>query len=60
MGARGRAHGIRHDLVATVADLTASVAEPPRGIRVLEVTVDRSTHRRAHADLRALAAGSLL
>ena len=28
--------------------------EPPRGIRVVEVPVDRGTHRQAHADLRAL------
>ena len=55
-----RAHGIRHDRVPTAHDLTAAVAEPPRGIRVVEVAVDRGTHRRAHADLRALAARSVL
>ncbi len=54
-----RAHGIRHDLLTTSADLTAAVADAPHGIRVLEVVVDRATHRRAHADLRALAAGAL-
>ncbi len=59
LGALCRAHGIRHDLLATRAELTAAVAEPPRGLRVLEVAVDRATHRRAHADLRALAARTL-
>ncbi|MFL6153516.1 MAG: 2-succinyl-5-enolpyruvyl-6-hydroxy-3-cyclohexene-1-carboxylic-acid synthase [Ornithinibacter sp.] len=54
-----RAHGIRHDLLTTRAELTAAVAQAPRGIRVLEVGVDRATHRRAHADLRALAAATL-
>jgi 2-succinyl-5-enolpyruvyl-6-hydroxy-3-cyclohexene-1-carboxylate synthase len=54
-----RAHGIRHDLVTTHAVLTAAVAEPQHGIRVVEVEVDRATHRQAHADLRALAAASL-
>lgn len=55
-----RAHGIRHDRVSTAHDLTTAVAEPPHGIRVVEVAVDRGTHRRAHADLRALAARSVL
>ena len=59
LGALCRAHGIRHDLVSTAADLTAAVTEPPHGIRVVEVVVDRGTHRKAHADLRALAAATL-
>ena len=59
LGALCRAHGIRHDLASTAWDLTAAVAEPPRGIRVVEVVVDRGTHRQAHADLRALAARAL-
>ncbi len=53
------AHGIRHDRVATATDLTTAVAEVPSGIRVLEVVVDRATHRQAHADLRDLAARTL-
>ena len=59
VGALCRAHGIRHDKLTTRAELTAAVAEAPRGIRVLEVVVDRATHRQAHADLRALAAATL-
>ena len=56
LGALCRAHGIRHDLAATVDDLAAALAAAPHGIRVVEVRVDRGTHRRAHADLRDLAA----
>ncbi|HWS57826.1 MAG TPA: 2-succinyl-5-enolpyruvyl-6-hydroxy-3-cyclohexene-1-carboxylic-acid synthase [Actinotalea sp.] len=59
LGGLCRAHGIRHDLVTTRAELTAAVAEPQHGIRVVEVPVDRGTHRTAHADLRALAAATL-
>jgi 2-succinyl-5-enolpyruvyl-6-hydroxy-3-cyclohexene-1-carboxylate synthase len=59
LGALCGAHGVRHELAATGADLVAAVAEPPHGIRVVEVTVDRATHRQAHADLRALAASTL-
>ena len=33
--------------------------ERPAGVRVVEVRVDRATHRQAHADLRALAAATL-
>lgn len=54
-----RAHGIRHERVTTRDALAAAVATRPDGIRVVEVRVDRSTHRQAHADLRALAAATL-
>ncbi len=54
-----RAHGIRHERVAGAASLAAAVAEPPHGIRVVEVVVDRATHRQVHADLVALAARAL-
>lgn len=54
-----RAHGIRYDLVESREALTDAVAEPQHGIRVVEVRVDRGTHRQAHADLRALAAATL-
>jgi 2-succinyl-5-enolpyruvyl-6-hydroxy-3-cyclohexene-1-carboxylate synthase len=60
LGALCRAHGIGHESVGTPEELTAAVTRRPHGIRVVEVAVDRSTHRRAHADLRALAARSLL
>lgn len=54
-----RAHGIRHDLAATSADLATAVRTRPDGIRVVEVTVGRASHRQAHADLRALATRTL-
>lgn len=53
------AHGIRHERVEDRAALVAGVAARPRGITVLEVPVDRNTHRQAHADLRAAAAQAL-
>ena len=53
------AHGIRHTLAATRDALTAALDERPDGLRVVEVRVDRATHRQAHAALRALAAGTL-
>ena len=51
-----RAHGIRHQRASTADELAAAVGEAPHGIRVVEVVVDRATHRQAHADLRDLAA----
>ena len=51
-----RAHGVGHEAAATSADLADAVRRRPHGIRLVEVTVDRTGHRRAHADLRALAA----
>ncbi len=54
-----RAHGVRHDLAVTSAELATAVRTRPDGIRVVEVAVDRASHRRAHADLRALAARTL-
>jgi len=45
--------------VATSADLATAVRTRPDGIRVVEVTVGRASHRQAHADLRALATRTL-
>ncbi|HSF99228.1 MAG TPA: 2-succinyl-5-enolpyruvyl-6-hydroxy-3-cyclohexene-1-carboxylic-acid synthase [Ornithinibacter sp.] len=59
VGALCRAHGIRHDRAASAADLAAHLQRRPDGIHVVEVRVDRGTHRQAHADLRALAAAAL-
>ncbi len=53
------AHGVAHELLATRAALAAAVAARPDGIRVLEVRVDRSGHRAAHAALRELAVNAL-
>ena len=49
------AHGIRHSLVTTPEALAAAVARRPEGISVVEVRVDRSSHRAAHEALRRVA-----
>jgi len=54
-----RAHGVRHALASTQADLRAVLGQPPRGLGVVEVRVDRSGHRDLHAGLRAAAANAL-
>ena len=54
-----RAHGIPHDVAASPEELAAALAARPRGTRVVEVRVDRATHRQAHADLRQLAVEAL-
>jgi 2-succinyl-5-enolpyruvyl-6-hydroxy-3-cyclohexene-1-carboxylate synthase len=51
-----RAHGVRHTLAATDSDLRAALRQPPDGLAVVEVRVDRSAHRHLHAELRAAAA----
>ncbi len=51
-----RAHGVRHALASTQADLRAVLGQPPRGLGVVEVRVDRSGHRDLHAHLRAAVA----
>ncbi len=55
LGALCRAHGIRHERVVTAERLSTALAEPPRGLTVLEVPVDRTTHRDVHEQLRRLA-----
>ncbi|MBM6399902.1 2-succinyl-5-enolpyruvyl-6-hydroxy-3-cyclohexene-1-carboxylic-acid synthase [Phycicoccus sonneratiae] len=54
-----RAHGVGHTRADTADALAAEVRRRPEGLRVVEVRVDRSTHRQAHADLRDLAARTL-
>jgi 2-succinyl-5-enolpyruvyl-6-hydroxy-3-cyclohexene-1-carboxylate synthase len=51
-----RAHGVRHTLASTQADLRAVLLQHPDGLRVVEVQVDRSRHRNLHAELRTAAA----
>ncbi|MGL5867046.1 MAG: 2-succinyl-5-enolpyruvyl-6-hydroxy-3-cyclohexene-1-carboxylic-acid synthase [Dermatophilaceae bacterium] len=59
LGALCRAHGIRHDLAVSREQLAALLAEQPHGIRVVEVPVDRASHRATHEALRDLAARAL-
>ena len=51
-----RAHGVRHTLASTQADLRAVLLQHPDGLWVVEVQVDRSRHRNLHAELRTAAA----
>jgi hypothetical protein len=50
---------VRHVLAETPDQLTAAVAEVPQAITVVEVPVDRSTHRTERDRLRGLAAKAL-
>ena len=59
IGALCRAHGIPHRRIASAAQLRAELGAAPRGIRVLEVPIERTGHRAAHARLREVAAASL-
>ncbi len=54
-----RAHGVSHVRAESAGHLASLVAQRPRGLRVVEVAVERGTHRQAHEDLRALAARTL-
>ena len=54
-----RAHGVRHTLTSTAAELGSVVGQRPEGLCVVEVRVDRSGHRDLHAGLRAAAAKAL-
>jgi len=54
-----RAHAVRHTLATTCEDLRVALAQQPDGLHVVEVRVDRSTHRDLHADLRKAAAEAL-
>ncbi|MGB3829069.1 MAG: 2-succinyl-5-enolpyruvyl-6-hydroxy-3-cyclohexene-1-carboxylic-acid synthase [Ornithinimicrobium sp.] len=48
--------GVAHQRVATLGDLTNALADPPRGIRVLEVRMDPATDRQVREALHAVAA----
>jgi 2-succinyl-5-enolpyruvyl-6-hydroxy-3-cyclohexene-1-carboxylate synthase len=54
-----RAHGVRHTLVSTEAELRAELRQSPDGLRVAEVRVERSGHRDLRARLQAAAANAL-
>jgi 2-succinyl-5-enolpyruvyl-6-hydroxy-3-cyclohexene-1-carboxylate synthase len=54
-----RAHGIRHEKTSTPTELADVLARRPAGLTVVEVTIDRSTHRGERARLRALAERAL-
>ena len=54
-----RAHGARHVLASTAAELSAAVASRPAGITVVEVPIPRAAHRDLQADLRDAAVAAL-
>ena len=54
-----RAHGVKHMLVSTSAELSGVVGQHPGGLTVVEARVDRAGHRDLHAELRAAAANAL-
>jgi 2-succinyl-5-enolpyruvyl-6-hydroxy-3-cyclohexene-1-carboxylate synthase len=53
------AHHVTHRRIGTRDELVAALAEQPSGLTVLEVAVDRGTHRGLHAQLRQRAATAL-
>jgi 2-succinyl-5-enolpyruvyl-6-hydroxy-3-cyclohexene-1-carboxylate synthase len=53
------AHHVSHRRIATRAELVGALAERPRGLRVLEVPLDRAGHRGLHAALRRAAADAV-
>ena len=53
------AHEVRHTLARTQADLRALLRQPPDGLGVVEVRVDRAGHRDLHDRLRAAVAQAL-
>ena len=53
------AHGVPHERADDAESLARAVAIPPDGLRVVEVRVDRSSHRAARDTLRRAAAAAL-
>jgi 2-succinyl-5-enolpyruvyl-6-hydroxy-3-cyclohexene-1-carboxylate synthase len=53
------AHGVRHQRISTREQLADALGERPSGLTVLEVAVDRGSHRQLHAGLRRTAADAL-
>jgi 2-succinyl-5-enolpyruvyl-6-hydroxy-3-cyclohexene-1-carboxylate synthase len=53
------AHGVVHEEALTAQELGAKVRQPPEGLRVVEVLVERAGHRAIHARLRDVAAAAL-
>jgi len=54
-----RAHGVRHTMAETDAELRVALRQLPDGLTVVEVRVARAAHRHLHAELRASAANAL-
>jgi 2-succinyl-5-enolpyruvyl-6-hydroxy-3-cyclohexene-1-carboxylate synthase len=54
-----RAHGVKHSLASSAADLAAAVGQHPDGLRVVEVRVDRTAHRDLHSELTVAVSDAL-
>ena len=54
-----RGHGVPHVLARSRADFADAVSDRPSGIRVVEVRVERGSHRGLHRRLRETAAQAL-
>jgi 2-succinyl-5-enolpyruvyl-6-hydroxy-3-cyclohexene-1-carboxylate synthase len=54
-----RAHGVGHVLATSPEALAEAVSARPAGIHVVEVRIDRTGHRAAHARLRQIAVTAL-
>ena len=54
-----RAHRVVHTLASTRQDLQAVLRQRPDGLRVVEVRVERTSHRDLHSRLRRAAASTL-
>lgn len=54
-----QAHGANHTLASTPSELRALLQQKPDGLAVVEVRIDRSSHRGLHADLREAVARAL-
>lgn len=59
LGALCRAHDVGHTRATSPEELAEAVSARPAGINVVEVRVDRTGHRAAHARLREVAATAL-
>lgn len=59
LGALCAAHGVGHVVATTAEELRAELVERPRGLRVVEVVLDRQGHRGAQAGLASRVAAAL-
>ena len=59
LGALCAAHGVRHQRISTQEQLVDALGQQPSGLTVLEVAVDRGSHRQLHTRLRRTAAEAL-
>ena len=59
LAALASAYGVGHSRAATAADLAHELADPPKGLRIVEVTTDRTANAALHDRIRHTAAGAV-